>query len=100
VGVDGFYGSDPALLRTLDDQGEIFMGDVHQDQRLYLDDPQPSVPPPATPRGRPPTRRQAQTLALRVDRWVPQQPAEVWQRVTLRDSTKGPLPVDILQRRV
>jgi len=30
VGFDGLYGSDPALLRTLEDQGEIFVGDVHK----------------------------------------------------------------------
>lgn len=100
VGFDGLYGSDPAFLRTLDDHGEIFVGDVHKDQRIYLDDPQPTVPPPATPRGRPPTRRQAQTPAVRVDRWVHQQSAEAWQRLSLRDSTKGALPVDILHRRV
>jgi SRSO17 transposase len=100
VGFDGFYGSDPAFLRALDDQGELFVGDVHKDQRIYLEDPQPRVPPPATPHGRPPTRRQAQTPALRVDEWVQQQPADAWQRVHLRDSTKGRLDVDILQRRV
>jgi SRSO17 transposase len=100
VGLDGFYGSDPAFLRALDDQGEVFVGDVHRDQRIYLDDPQPCVPPAATPRGRPPTRRQAHTPALRVDRWAHQQPAAAWQRVTVRDGTKGPLQVDILHRRV
>jgi SRSO17 transposase len=100
VGFDGFYGSDPAFLRALDDQGELFVGDVHKDQRLYLEDPQPCVPPPATPQGRPPTRRQAQTPALRVDEWVQQQPAGAWQRVHVRDSTKGRLDVDILHRRV
>ena len=100
VGLDGFDGSDPALLRTLDDQGEVFVGDVHRDQRLYLDNPQPSVPAAAPPRGRPPTRRQAQTPAVRVDRWAHQQPAEAWQRVTVRDGTKGPLQVDRRHRRV
>ena len=100
VGFDGCYGSDPGFLRTLDDQGEMFVGDVHKDQRIYLDDPQPRVPPPATPHGRPPTRRQAQTAPLRVARWTQQQPAEAWQRVNLRDGTKGPLQVDILHRRV
>jgi len=100
VGFDGFYGSDPGLLRTLDDQGEVFVGDVHRDQRLYLEDPQPIVPSAATPRGRPPTRRQAQTPAVRVDRWAQQQPTEAWQRVNLRDGTQGPLRVDILHRRV
>ena len=32
VGFDGFYGRDPAFLRALADQGEIFVGDVHKDQ--------------------------------------------------------------------
>src|SRR5512135_1056177 len=100
VGFDGFYGSDPAFLRALDDQGDVFVGDVHKDQRIYLDDPQPSVPPSATPRGRPPTRRQAQTPALRVDHWAQAQPAAAWQRVTVRNGTTGPLQVDILHRRV
>jgi SRSO17 transposase len=100
VGFDGLYGSDPALLRTLDDRGERFVGDVHKDQRIYLDDPRPVVPPPARPHGRPPTRRQAQTPAIRVDRWAQQQPAEAWQRVTLRDGAKGRLQVEILHRRV
>lgn len=100
VGFDGFYGSDPAFLRALEDQGEIFVGDVHKDQRIYLEDPQPIIPPAKTPRGRPPTALQAQTPALRVDRWVQQQPATAWQPVTLRDGTKGPLRVDILHQRV
>jgi SRSO17 transposase len=100
VGFDGFYGSDPALLRALDEQREVFVGDVHKDQRLYLDDPRPIVPPPATVRGRRPTRSQAQTPAVRVDRWASQQPEQAGRRVTVRDSTQGPLPVEMRHRRV
>ncbi len=100
VGFDGFYGSDPALLRALDDQGEIFLGDVHKDQQVYLTDPQPRVPSPTSARGRSPTALQAQTPALRVDHWAPQQPATAWQPVTLREGTKGLLRVEMLQQRV
>ena len=100
VGFDGFYGSDPGLLRALDQDGELFVGDVHKDQYLYLADPEPVVPPPTTSRGRPPSALQPQTPALRVDHWTQQQPASAWQRVTLREGTKGPLQVDILHRRV
>jgi hypothetical protein len=99
VGFDGFYGSDPALLRALEDRGEVCVGDVPRDPRIYLADPQPLLPPVA-PRGRPPTRRQAQTPVLRVDHWVAQQPAEAWRRVTLRDGTQGPLQVEVLHQRV
>lgn len=100
VGFDGFYGSDPAFLRALDAAGEVFVGDVHRDQRIYLDDPRPLVPPAQTVRGRPPTRLQAQTPAVRVDHWTQQQPATAWQPVTLRDGAKGPLRVEILHQRV
>ncbi len=48
VGFDGFYGSDPAFLRALEDRGEVFVGDVHKDQRIYLEDPRPLVPPAKT----------------------------------------------------
>ena len=67
VGFDGFYGSDPAFLRALDAHGEVFVGDVHQDQRIYLEEPRPLVPPAQTAHGRPPTRLQAQAPAVRVD---------------------------------
>ena len=100
VGFDGFYGSDPAFLRALAAQGEICVGDLHKDQRIYLADPQPTVPPAQTTHGRPPTRRQAQTPAVRVDHWAQQQPATAWQPVTLRDGTKGALRVEILHQRV
>jgi SRSO17 transposase len=100
VGFDGFYGSDPAFLRALDHQGEVFVGDVHQDQRIYLEDPRPIIPSAQTARGRPSTRLQAQTPAVRVDDWTRQQPITAWQSVTLRDGTQGPLRVDILHQRV
>ena len=100
VGFDGFYGSDPAFLRALEDRGEVFVGDVHKDQRIYLEDPRPLVPPAPTAHGRPPTRLQAQTPAVRVDHGAQQQPATAWQSVTLRDGTNGPLRVEILHRRV
>lgn len=100
VGFDGLYGADPALLRALAGRGEIFLGDVHKDQHVYLDDPQPRLPEPRSRRGRQPKRLYAQTLPIRVDRWARQQPPEAWQRVTLRDSTKGHLQVEVLHRRV
>lgn len=100
VGFDGFYGSDPGLLRALDADGELFVSDVHRDQRIYLMDPEPVVPPSTTSRGRPPSVLQAQTPALRVDDWAQQQPPGAWQRITVREGAKGPLQVDILQGRV
>ncbi len=87
-------------MRALNAAGEIFVADVHKSQVIYLADPQPCVPEPKDGRGRPSQRLQAQTPGIRVDRWLAQQPAEAWQCLTLRDSTRGELRVEALSRRV
>jgi SRSO17 transposase len=51
VGCDGFYGEDPAFLRDLDEMGEVFVADVHKDQMVWLEDPEPRVPPRKSTKG-------------------------------------------------
>lgn len=99
VGMDGLYGNDPHLLRCLDDDGEIFVADVHKDQRVYLEDPDPTVPPtPAGCRGRKRTKLVAASVPVRVDAWVKSQPANAWERKTIRGSSKGKLRIEVLHR--
>jgi len=100
VGADSLYGEDPCFLRSLDQMHEIFMVDVHKDQRIYLEDPDPLVPPPKSEKGRKPSKLKAHTIPLRVDKWAAQQPDKDWQRIHVRDTTKGKLLVDILHKRV
>lgn len=100
VGMDGLYGKDPALLRALEAGGETFIADVHKDQHIYLQDPRPVVPASPLGRGRKRARPVAQSEKVRVDEWSQAQPDSAWRRVTLRDSTKGQLQVEVLQRRV
>ena len=100
VGMDGLYGKDPALLRSLESDGETFMADVHKDQYMYLEDPRPVVPADSPGRGRKRTKPIAQSEKLRVDEWTKAQPPSAWRQLTLRDSTKGKLRVEVLHRRV
>jgi SRSO17 transposase len=100
VGADGAYGSDRALLRALEADGETFMVDVHKDQHIYLDDPKPAIPAQSSGRGRKPRQLVAQSESMRVDRWLEAQPEHAWRRLTLRDSTKGRLRVEVLHQRV
>lgn len=90
VAADGTYGQDRALLRALDDAGERFVVDIHRDQRVFLEDPQP----------RSKRRRASEASAVRVDDWVAQQPAQAWQEVWIRHSSQGELKVQALRRRV
>ena len=101
IGFDGFYGKDPAFLRSIDQMGEVFVGDVHKDQRIYLEDPDPFVPPRTkSNKGKKPTKLKAQTKAIRVDKWAKEQQEGDWQRIVLRDTTKGKLIVEVLHQRV
>lgn len=100
VGVDGGYGKEPAFLRRLADEGEVFVADVHKDQKIFLEDPDPRVPERATPRGKKPTRLKAQSATQRVDAWAAAQPSELWQKVVVRPGTKGEVRVEALHGRV
>lgn len=99
VGFDGGYGKEPAFLNALEDDGEIFMADVHKDQPIYIEDPAPYLPEKMG-RGRNPTRLVAAAPPMRVDKWVADQPEESWQRISFRESTKGRLQADFLVQRV
>lgn len=100
LGCDSFYGEDPSFLRALDQMQEVFMADVHKDQLIYLEDPDPIVPPAQSKRGPKPTRLKVQTESIRVDQWAKEQPAKSWKRLSIRETTKGKLRVDVLHQRV
>src|SRR4051794_19991343 len=70
VGVDGGYGKEPALLRALDDAGEVFVADVHSTQMVWTEPPGLHVPTPKSPRGRHPTRQRAAAEPISVERLV------------------------------
>jgi len=100
VGIDGGYGKEPAFLRRLADQGEVFVADVHKDQQIYLEDPDPCVPEKKGRRGKKPTLPQAQSASQRVDAWAAAQPPELWQKIVVRPGTKGQVRVEALRARV
>jgi SRSO17 transposase len=95
---DGAFGANPQLLRDLDDMGENFVIEVHCDQRLYQENPWPCsgpeidgvVPPPRVV-GDPP---------IRIDHWASFLPDTDWERVKVRDSTRGWVEVNYVARRV
>ena len=100
VGIDGGYGKEAWLLRALNRDGETWVADVHCDQAVYLEDPEPVVPERRSPKGKAPSRLVAQTPSVRVDKWAAAQPESDWKKVIVRESTKGTLSVEVLHRRV
>ena len=67
VACDGLDGNTPEFLRELDQIDQIFVADVHCDQRIYLDDPKSYVPARKSKRGRIPTQLKSVVEGTRID---------------------------------
>lgn len=100
VGADALYGNDPWFVRQLDQLNEIFMVDIHENQRIYLDNPEPYIPERRSKKGPEPSRLKSVVKSEKVSTWAKRQPADAWTTMTIRDSTTGPLSVDVLHGRV
>jgi SRSO17 transposase len=100
VGVDAGYGKEPAFLRALEDAQEVFVADVHRDQRIWTQDPGLHIPETRPGRGRPTKKQQAAQAPVTVESLAKGLRPEDWTRCVLRDCTRGKLQVDIAHRRV
>ena len=95
---DGGFGSNPALLRDLDEMEEDFIIEVHRDQRIYLENPWPLADPE---RPQAPLRPALKgSKPLRMDRWAADLPDTQWERTKVRDSTQGWVEVNYISQRV
>ena len=99
VGADAFYGNAPWFLRRLDQMNETFMVDVHANQHIYLDNPEPYVPERRSNRGPKPSLLKTDLKSTQISKWAKRQPEDAWKTVTVRDSTQGMLNVDVLHAR-
>lgn len=97
---DAGYGHLPWLLNDLDDEGETFLAEIHADQGIYLENPQPAIPERASPRGKAPKNLRAQTEIQTVTDWARAQPESAWRRLAVRAGEKGEVIAEYLTRRV
>ena len=100
VGMDGLYGMSMSLLQALDEQGEVFVADIHKDRHIYLRDPTPYIPANAAGRGRKRRLYHSNEPALEVQAWVKDQPQSAWRKKSLRGGEKGPMDIEVLHQRV
>ena len=100
AGVDAGYGKEPAFLRALDNAQVVFVADVQRTQAVWTQPPEIGLPSRRPGQGRPAPKLRASSNAETVEHVAQRFRAEEWTRLTLRDSTRGPLRVDIACRRV
>lgn len=99
VGADAGYGKNLNFSYELESLNETFLVDIHKDQHIYLNDPNPYVPE-SKGAGRKPSKFKSEEKPIRVDKWVAKQPEDAWVKIIVRHSTKGPLTYEYLHSRI
>jgi SRSO17 transposase len=91
VGTDAGYGKGPGFLFALDDLEERCVVDLHSDFKIYLRDPKPTISSKAKRSKDGSTIYQTDEMAVEVLKLVESVRRKFWKRVTIRDTTRGPL---------
>lgn len=100
VGADAGYGKGLGFMLDLEKKDLTFAVDVHSTQKIFLKRPHPDIPSKANIRGRMPTRHIVNEKSYRVDKWVASIADSQWEKIKVRDSTKGDLMYDVTCKRV
>jgi SRSO17 transposase len=100
VEADAGYGKGLAFMLAIEARGKEFMVDVHVNQHVYLKNPTPYIPERKGIRGRTPTEYETDEKPVRVDALIKSIPSSKWERIEIRDSSKGPLVYDVCRKRV
>ena len=99
VDADAGYGKSLGFTLALEQAGETFVVDIHKDQSIYLEEPQVEVPA-YSGRGRKPEKPKANPKPLRVDDLVLVQPENAWEKIAVREGTKGMIEYEYIFSRV
>lgn len=91
VCMDAFYGNNPQLLRELEKRELVFVADVHMDQGIYTEDPEPYLPRRRTKIGPKYKRLQCRGIVKTVKEFIGEIAENRWKTVPVRESTKGRL---------
>ena len=101
IGLDSLYGNTPELLRKIADANLLlFTADVHRDQHIYAEDPAPYLPERTSKFGRTPSVLNARIQSERIDSFFEETSPLQWQKIFVREGTKGRIEVQASARRV
>lgn len=89
VSFDGLYGNTPEFVYGLAEKGYCFVGAIHRDQTVYLEEPDIYLPRRKEKIGRKHTRYRSRTPGIRVDALVNELECNEWEIVRVREGAKG-----------
>jgi len=91
VSADGYYGNDADFARKIDELGYLYMLDIHANQSIYLEPTELEIPERKSAKGPTPKRLKATKPSMSVSDYMGELTDEHWQKLTVRNTTKGKL---------
>jgi len=91
VSADGYYGNDADFARKIEELGYLYMLDIHSNQSIYLEPTKLEVPGRKSTKGPAPKNLKATNPSLSVTDYMNTLVDDQWQKLTVRNTTKGKL---------
>lgn len=91
VGGDSIYGSSKGLRKGLQDLKQLYIMDVSEDLSVYLQNPQPYIPPTGSGKGRKKSSYVSDYSPMKIKDLEQVQSDGKWRTIKVRQGTKGPL---------
>lgn len=95
IGGDGLYGHDSKYRKSIDAMGLLYMLDIHSSDGVYIEKPAISIPVKKFKRGRNPVLPKTETTRTKASDIVKGLREEEWKTYSVRDTSKGPLVMDV-----
>jgi SRSO17 transposase len=100
VGGDGFYGNTPEFARALNSRRLQFALDIHMDQTIYLQDPDPYLPRRKNGHGPKFKRLRSRVDGVTTKAIIDQIKPDELQKIEVRESTKGTIELLVWSKQV
>jgi len=100
VGGDSIYGNSKPLRLGLATLNQLYIMDVSEDLRIYLQDPKPYIPDSINRTGRKKSSYVSDEKPIRAKELAASFLESEWQTIKIREGTKGPMIRKIIVREV
>jgi SRSO17 transposase len=97
---DGFYGHTPEFVRAVHSRGLIFMLDVHKNQHVYMENPNPVLYKKAKKDDTTSQVLKTSISSVKVENIAKSIDNSEWEIHTIRESTKGMLSLKVWRKQV
>jgi SRSO17 transposase len=94
VAADAFYGRDSKFQNALNKRGLVFVMDIPSCHTVYLEDPKPYLPRRRNKIGPKYKNLQSKIDPVKVSQLFEELSEDQWEKVTVRNTTKGTLKVN------